>query len=112
MKPYYKVVASDSFRKFDTIEEAQSVAEGQAADHPGRAFEILRCVGIAQTSKASTFWMDGEEPPEKPRWRMLEVGESIQDGDEWKSQSGKWLARIGGFGVTFSSYHAPHRRPL
>jgi hypothetical protein len=30
--------------------------------HPSESFEILKCVGFARTTKAATFWMDGEVP--------------------------------------------------
>ena len=73
---------------------AQDEAERLAAKLPGHPFEILRCVGVASTSKASTFWMDGEGPPEKPRYRMLDVGEYCQEGDEAQLDPlGGWTPR-------------------
>jgi hypothetical protein len=33
-----------------------------AEQHPTGHFEILKCVGFARTTKAATFWMDGEGP--------------------------------------------------
>ena len=114
MKPYYYVYALNyggATVRHATIAEAQAEAERLAAKHPGRAFEILRCVGIAQTSKASTFWMDGEGPPEKPRYRMLQPGDTPQLGDEfWKD--GKWVSRTKDFDQNISYFHSLHRRPL
>ena len=93
MKPYYRVYSNESTaaEHADTLQAAQARAEELAAKHPGRCFEILRCVGYASTSKASTFWVDGEGPPEKPRWRPLEEGEQITDGDEvFIARSAEW----------------------
>ena len=114
MKPYYYVYAfhyGGPTVRHAAIAEAQAEAERLAAKHPGRAFEILRCVGIALTRKASTFWMDGEQPPEKPRYRMLDVGETVQLGDEWLN-GGKWVPRTVMLGNPVLIHHAPHRRPL
>lgn len=107
MKPYYRV----ENERFDTLTDAQQRAEDLAAKFPGRSFEILRCVGYASTSKVSTFWMDGEGPPEKPRYRMLEMGEMIQDGDEFTRTGFDWR-RTECDGFRFAEHHHPHRRPL
>ena len=116
MKPYYYAAENICQRKWATIEEAQAEAERYAEAHPGKTFEILRCVGIAQTSKASMFWMDGEEPPEKPRYRELEDGEDFQKGDEWQPFPGdEWLkVPYYSLGEIYhkSVYPLPHRRPL
>ena len=75
MKPTYFVRRAESpDPKHETLEAAQAKAEAMAESEPGQVFQILRCVGYASTSKASTFWMDGEAPPEKPRYRRLEEG--------------------------------------
>jgi len=63
MKPYYYVQwTPPDAERHDSLAAAQSDAEKRASDDPGHSYEILRCVGIASCSKASTFWMDGEEP--------------------------------------------------
>ena len=68
MKPHYYVYnAADRGLpkvRHDTLASARQEAERLAALCPGKAFEILKCVGFSQTSKANTFWMDGEEPDE------------------------------------------------
>jgi hypothetical protein len=69
MKPYYYVLNPNGQApkvKHPTLEIAQREAERIAAFKPGVSLEILKCVGIASCSKASTFWMDGEEPKEDP----------------------------------------------
>ena len=115
MKPYYYVLNRRHgipTVKHETVEIAQSEAERMAQKNPGNSFEILRCVGITSTPKASTFWMHGEGPPDKPRYRMLEHGEKLEDGDEYQ-MDGEWRG-VRAFGVKlhgiFSKY--PHRRPL
>lgn len=114
MKPYYYAAENIGLRKWDTLEEAQSEAERHAAKHPGRAFEILRCVGIAQCSQASTFWMDGEGPPKKPRYRELEEGETFQAGDEYMIDNVWTPVPYWSFGATYNrgEFPSPHRRPL
>ena len=81
--------------RLNQIKIAQAEAERLAAKEPGECFEILQCIAITRCTEASTFWMDGEEPPEKPRWRMLEVGEYCQDGDEMQAgiDSAEWVPR-------------------
>lgn len=74
MKPHFYVYCLMSEKptvRHATLAEAQAEAERLSAKKPGRAFEILRCVGIAQCPKASTFWMDGEGPPREPEWRYF-----------------------------------------
>ena len=118
MKPYFYTFNRQHgipTVKHDSLEIAQGEAERLAAKLPGQAFEILRCVGIAQTSKASTFWVDGEEPPEKPRYRDLEDGEIIEKSEEFKHPDGwrKHHASYGSIGQTFrENCFLPHRRPL
>ena len=113
MKPYYFVRRAESpDPKHETLEAAQAKAERMAEGEPGQAFEILRCVGCASTSKASTVWMDGEEPPEQKRYRDLVEGDVFQEGDEWKEPFGKWKPRKYGFGEPLLPSHYPHRRPL
>jgi len=111
MKPYYYATEPNSLRKWETLEEAQAEAERYAENHPGKSFEILRCVGRSSTSKASTFWVDGDEPPEKPRYRMLEEGEPIADGDEF-SRGYQWATSQCAGQKYNSVMHQPHRRPL
>lgn len=65
MKPYYYVIADGGGyprTKFATLESAHEAAMTFAAKHPKTNFEILQCVGIAQTSGPQTFWMDGVNP--------------------------------------------------
>ena len=113
MKPYYRVYSNESTaaEHADTLQAAQARAEELAAKHPGRCFEILRCVGYASTSKASTFWMNGEGPPEKPRYRMVDKGEVIESGDEY-DDDGIWRPRALTIGEKVNSDHRPTRRPL
>lgn len=64
MKPYYYVLDGNSFsNKLETIEEAEELALEIADSNPGKTVEILQCVGITSSPKASTFWMDGIIPP-------------------------------------------------
>ena len=198
MKPYYYTFNRHNgipTVKHDSLEIAQGEAERLAAKQPGQAFEILRCVGISQTSQASTFWMDGadpqpsaresasdtlpplpdgwafackgrmkvpsstgysrdiarwdygyedgwdttgwegrmewglhavrigseiaklngigEEPPEKPRYRMLEIGEIIEDGDEYDCVGdGNWQPFVLLVGSKLATIGQPARRPL
>jgi hypothetical protein len=98
MKPYYyvyRVGNGNSNVKHSTIESAQKAAERICNQHPGSVFEILKCLAIVQCTQSSTTWMDGEEPPEKPRWRMLEEGEYCRDGDEAQVgiASAEWVPR-------------------
>jgi hypothetical protein len=65
MKPYYYVKFASGSRhesRHGSLAFAQEAAEKLAMESPGESLEILKCVGIASCSKASTFWMDGEEP--------------------------------------------------
>ena len=65
MKPYYyvnRVKGGKPTLKHATLYEAQKESERLAALYPGEAFEILMCIGITQTPKANTFWMDGLAP--------------------------------------------------
>ena len=119
MKPTYFVRrAASPDPTHETLEAAQAKAEAMAESEPGQWFQILRCVGIAQTSKAATFWMDGEEPPGKPRYRMLDEGDVFQGGDQWQpfpDHEGEWI-EVPSFsfgGIYYKSvYPSPHRRPL
>ena len=120
MKPYYYVYRSDELRgpkiKHYALADAQAEAERLASQHPGSVFEILKCLAITRCTHASTFWMDGEEPPEKPRYRDLEDGEDFQEGDEWQPSPGiEWLkVPYYSLGEIYhkSVYPLPHRRPL
>ena len=116
MTPYYYVRRQDSPDPLhETLESAQATAEKMAESEPGQVFEILRCVGYSSTSKASTFWVDGEEPPEKPLYRMLEDGDIITGDDEFHHPEG-WLkhaTQYNSIGENFrKNTHLPHRRPL
>jgi hypothetical protein len=65
MKPYYfalPVIKSDADIRHHSLADAQAEAERLASKYPDKTYEILKCVGIASCSKASTFWMDGEGP--------------------------------------------------
>ena len=65
MKPYYYVyrVGSRCPRiKHTMITDAQIEAERLSIQHPNEAFEILMCLGVVQTTKVKTFWMDGVDP--------------------------------------------------
>ena len=66
MKPHYYVYNSTDMGlpkvQHGSLASAREEAERLAGLCPGKAFEILKCVGFAQTAKANTFWMDGEEP--------------------------------------------------
>jgi hypothetical protein len=65
MKPYYYVYRWNNSAprvRHATLKSAQEEAMRLAEQHPSDSFEILKCVGFARTTKAATFWMDGEEP--------------------------------------------------
>jgi len=65
MKPYYYVYRYQDRGprvRHATLEAAQTEAMRLAEQHPTGYFEILKCVGFARTTKAATFWMDGEGP--------------------------------------------------
>lgn len=117
MKPYYYVYKHGDQGprvRHPDLATAQEEAERLAEKMPGQFFEILRCIGYASTSKASTFWMDGEGPPENPRYRELEEGETFQDGDEYEL-GGRWLkVPPSSFDHEFTrkAWNFPHRRPL
>lgn len=121
MKPYYyvyRVGNGNSNVKHSTIESAQKEAERICNQHPGSVFEILKCLAIVRCTQASTFWMDGEnwgaeeEPPEKPRYRMLEIGEHIQIGDERPNGNLGWVGWSLAIGTPVNSGTPPTRRPL
>ena len=75
MKPYFYIYRADQSRapkvKHATLAEAQAEAERLANQHPGSTFEILQCVAITRCTQANTFWMDGEQPQEKPRYQYF-----------------------------------------
>lgn len=63
MKPYYYVFESSGHtpsKRHETIAFALLESERLAFLHPGKHFEILKCVGITSTPspKSSTFWLD------------------------------------------------------
>ncbi len=116
MKPYYyvyRVGNGNSNVKHTTLESAQKEAERICNQHPGTTFEILKCVASVRCTQASTFWMDGEEPPEKPRYRTLEDGELIAEGDEFSHPEEGWKRHTIGIGDVMSNgAYLPTRRPL
>ena len=70
MKPYYYVYRHGHRGptcQHYKLKDAQKEAERLAEQHPESFFEILKCVGQTRTTKAKTFWMDGEEPEELTR---------------------------------------------
>ena len=97
MKTYFYVMNADQniVCKRDNLESAKIAAESCALNYPGASYEILKCVGISSTSKPMTFWMDGEsDGVEKPKYRILEEGEIIQDGDEYASVFNGWIPAV------------------
>jgi hypothetical protein len=66
MKPHYYIKFASYVSLLESrpasLATAQEAAEKLAIENPGESLEILKCVGIASCSKASTFWMDEEEP--------------------------------------------------
>ena len=70
MKPYYYVYRHGHRGptcQHYKLKDAQKEAERLSEQHPESTFEILKCLGITKTTKAKTFWMDGEEPEEVTR---------------------------------------------
>lgn len=66
MTPYYYVYRVGYGKptiKHPTLESAAKESERLASQHPGEAFEILKCLGITRTVTPQTFWMDGVIPP-------------------------------------------------
>jgi hypothetical protein len=65
MKPYYyvyRVGHKGPTIKHDTLTSATTEAERLSNQHPGEAFEILKCLAVTRTTEAKTFWMDGVTP--------------------------------------------------
>lgn len=65
MKPYYYVLSASDLEadpRHFSLARARKAAEILASENPGDSVEILKCIGISSCSRASTFWMDGEEP--------------------------------------------------
>lgn len=89
MKPYYRILRLNHGRaptvQHATLKEAETEALRLAGQHPGVTFEILKVIGTARTTTPSIFWNDEVEPPiEEPSYRMLEAGEQIEKGDEFR----------------------------
>ena len=64
MRPYYYVFKPSGHppsKRHESLESARVESLRLATQHPGQSFEILMCIGITQTTKASTFWMNGFE---------------------------------------------------
>jgi hypothetical protein len=66
MKPYYYVFKSSGHppsarpsARHESLESAHKESLRLSEQHKGDAFEILMCIGITQTVKPTTFWMDG-----------------------------------------------------
>ena len=117
MKPCYYVYRTDESRgpkiKHVTLKDAQTEAERLANQHPGSVFEILQCLAITRCTQANTFWMDGEEPPETARYRMLELGEMIEEGDEFDCVGdGNWQPFVLLVGSKLATIGQPARRPI
>ena len=107
MKPYYRILRLNHGRaptvQHATREAAETEALRLAGQHPGETFEILQCLGIARTTEPSIFWNDGVDPPAPgkgqegwdprpvPSYRMLELGEQVLPGDEFKTYRGDWI---------------------
>ena len=65
MKPYYYIFKSSGHppsKRHESLHSAHVEALRLAALPPESSFEIHMCIGITQTTKASTFWMDGMNP--------------------------------------------------
>jgi hypothetical protein len=118
MKPYYFILDNDSATvlcQVDTAKEAQTIAEKEAIMHPSKTFRILKCIGFSQTSGVNTFWMDGEEPKQEPQYRMLEIGEIRQEGDEFAVHGNlkEWdKCEPHMIGDKLTPNYYPHRRPI
>ncbi len=124
MNPYFRVYSNESASAEHalTLKDAQARAEELAAQHPGRCFEILRCVGYASTSKVSTFWMDGGKPEPEYRyfkatygcWRVSKDGDvKIANGGEWNDSISALsdLMADSGIAEISASELPPHIKP-
>ena len=58
----YRVGYSKPTVRHATLESATAESLRLSAQHPGEVFEILQCLGMSQTTTASTFWADGCGP--------------------------------------------------
>ena len=61
MKPYYYVQRTDGNKaavRHNTLESAHRESLRLCEKHKGEVFEILMCIGITQTVRPTTFWMD------------------------------------------------------
>lgn len=118
MKPHFFTYRANQGHapkaRHTTIESAIKEAERLSEQHPGEPFEILKCVAITQCTKASTFWMDGEGPPEVPKYRILEDDEKLQAGDEYLSFTDGGWRKIMPYtiGALTKSFPNDHRRPI
>lgn len=118
MTAYFRIYRADQGHapkvRHATIESAIKEAERLSEQHPGEPFEILKCVAITRCTKASTFWMDGEEPPETPAYRMLEDDEKLQAGDEYLGLTDGCWRKIAPYtiGALAKSFPNDHRRPI
>jgi hypothetical protein len=100
MKPYYyvqRVGHSAAVARHSTPTLAAKEAERLAAKHPGDTFEVLQCVAVTRCAQPSTFWMDGHSPSQETfdpgeGYRLLEIGEQVEPGDEWLVEPNGWRA--------------------
>jgi hypothetical protein len=70
MKPYYyvnRVNGHGPTVKHPTLESVHKESLRLSEQHKGEVFEILMCIGITQTVRPATFWMDGLMENEFPR---------------------------------------------
>jgi hypothetical protein len=67
MKSYYyiyRVGHSKPTIKHYSLSAAVKESQRLSNQHPGDAFEILKCLAITMTTTANTFWMDDAGPEE------------------------------------------------
>lgn len=75
MKPYYyiyRVGGSHPKVRHATLKQAALESERLAGQHPGEMFEILKCLGVTQSTTPKTFWNDGVIPP-----TLIDVDSSV-----------------------------------
>jgi hypothetical protein len=106
-----------------TFEEAKIEAERLSLKH-GCEIQILKCVAVSNVSAVSTTMTsdvitneNGQEVAvihyyQEPQYRILEVGEKINVGDEYCAGSNIWLQTrsIGGF--VDEEDNGDYRRPI
>lgn len=128
MKPYYYVYRvgnkAPTIRHYSLL-VATKEAERLSNQHPGETFEILQCLGITRTAKASTFWMDGVAPPtdedtpddgwieHDPTGPVPKVCSMVRfkDGDEVCDSACKWPINHWDHTTAFNACHITHYKP-